>query len=91
MNPCFIFNKPRSMSEKIQVVTGGASASTLLGVAFVILKLCGVINWSWWLVTVPFWWGLALAALIFSAIAVAALVSWVLVIILSATKGRKNK
>ena len=23
----------------------------LLGIAFIILKLCNVINWSWWLVT----------------------------------------
>lgn len=27
----------------------------LLGIAFVVLKLCGVIDWSWWLVTLPFW------------------------------------
>ena len=36
----------------------------LLGVAFVVLKLTGVINWSWWLVTLPFWGGLALVLLI---------------------------
>lgn len=36
------------------------SASTLLGTAFVVLKLCGVINWSWWWVTCPFWAGLAI-------------------------------
>lgn len=27
----------------------------ILGVAFVILKLCHVIGWSWWWVTAPFW------------------------------------
>ena len=27
----------------------------ILGVAFVVLKLCHVIDWSWWLVTMPFW------------------------------------
>jgi len=27
----------------------------LLGIAFVILKLCNVIDWSWLLVTLPFW------------------------------------
>ena len=32
----------------------------LLGVLFVGLKLCGVIDWSWWLVTLPFWGGAAL-------------------------------
>ncbi len=31
----------------------------LLGVVFVTLKLCKVITWSWWLVTLPFWGGLA--------------------------------
>lgn len=28
---------------------------SLLGIIFVILKLLGVITWSWWLVTLPFW------------------------------------
>lgn len=32
----------------------------LLGVAFIILKLCKVIDWSWWWVTLPFWGGFAL-------------------------------
>jgi hypothetical protein len=27
----------------------------LLGVAFVVLKLCHVIAWSWWLVLLPFY------------------------------------
>lgn len=25
----------------------------LLGIVFIILKLCGVINWSWWFVLMP--------------------------------------
>jgi len=37
----------------------------LLGIVFIVLKLTGVINWSWWLVTLPIWGGLALALLIF--------------------------
>lgn len=39
----------------------GISVITLLGVAFVVLKLCKVIDWSWWWVTLPFWGGLAIA------------------------------
>lgn len=27
----------------------------LLGVAFVVLKLMGIIAWSWWWVLAPFW------------------------------------
>lgn len=37
----------------------------LLGVLFVGLKLTGYIDWSWWWVTLPFWGGLALVAVIF--------------------------
>lgn len=33
----------------------GLSVLQLLGIAFVILKLCNVINWSWWWVTLPFY------------------------------------
>jgi hypothetical protein len=33
----------------------------ILGIVFVTLKLCGVINWSWWWVLLPFYGPLALA------------------------------
>ena len=33
----------------------GISISGLLGVAFIILKLCKIISWSWWWVLAPFW------------------------------------
>lgn len=38
----------------------GISLLSLLGVAFIVLKLCKVITWSWWWVTLPLWGGLAL-------------------------------
>ena len=37
------------------VVNGGVSGLTLLGVAFVVLRLLGVIHWHWILVLAPFW------------------------------------
>jgi hypothetical protein len=37
--------------------SGGIGVVGLLGVVFVTLKLTGVINWSWWYVTMPFWIG----------------------------------
>lgn len=40
---------------------GGIGIFGLLGVLFVGLKLTGVIDWSWWWVTAPFWGGFALA------------------------------
>lgn len=36
-----------------QVIYNGPSVLGLLGVAFIVLKLVGVIDWSWWLVTLP--------------------------------------
>lgn len=51
------------MSEN-STSSGGISGLGLLGVAFVVLKLCHVIDWSWWWVTLPFWGGLALFLLI---------------------------
>lgn len=35
--------------------SGGISGAFLLGIVFVTLKLCHVIDWSWWWVTIPFW------------------------------------
>lgn len=40
--------------------SSGIGVLGLLGVAFVILKLAKVIDWSWWWVTLPFWGGLVL-------------------------------
>lgn len=48
--------------------SGGIGILGLLGIVFVTLKLCGVINWSWWYVTMPFWGGIAL---LFAIIAIA--------------------
>jgi hypothetical protein len=39
----------------------GIGLGGLLGVLFVALKLTGVIDWSWWLVTLPFWIGIPIA------------------------------
>jgi hypothetical protein len=44
--------------------SGGIGVCGLLGCLFVALKLCGVINWSWWWVTAPFWGSLALVAIL---------------------------
>ena len=41
---------------------GALTTSGALGVLFVALKLLGFIRWSWWWVTLPFWWGPAAVA-----------------------------
>lgn len=43
------------MSESNNTSSGGIGVLGLLGIVFVTLKLCGVIGWSWWWVTAPFW------------------------------------
>lgn len=48
------------MSNASPSTTGGIGVFALLGIVFVVLKLTGFIDWSWWLVTLPFWVGLAL-------------------------------
>jgi hypothetical protein len=48
--------------------SGSSIELTLLGIAFVVLKLCGVINWSWWWVLAPFWGGAAIFLLVLLAV-----------------------
>ena len=44
--------------------SGGVSVFTVLTIVFVVLKLVGTINWSWWWVLAPTWIPLAIAAVI---------------------------
>ena len=37
----------------------------LLGIVFICLKLIGIIDWSWWWVTMPLWFGVAIFVAIF--------------------------
>ena len=43
---------------------GGVGVTGLLQVAFIVLKLCNVIDWSWWWVLAPTWVTLAQVLLI---------------------------
>lgn len=40
--------------------SGGIGIGGVLLIVFIVLKLCGVIAWSWWWVLGPFWIPLAL-------------------------------
>lgn len=50
--------------------SGGIGFLGALCITFIVLKLTGVINWSWWLVTLPAWGGFALVAALFLGIGV---------------------
>lgn len=34
---------------------GGIGIAGVLGIVFIVLRLCKVIDWSWWWVLSPFW------------------------------------
>ena len=43
------------MSDKAKISVQIGSFPTLLTIAFIVLKLCNVISWSWWWVLSPLW------------------------------------
>ena len=43
-------NNTASASTSVSINFAG-----LLGIVFIVLKLCHVIEWSWWWVLAPFW------------------------------------
>lgn len=47
--------------ERISISFSGTS---LLSVAFIVLKLCNVIDWSWWWVLSPIWIPIALVVIL---------------------------
>lgn len=62
-----------SESKNTSSTSGGIGITGLLLVAFIVLKLCGVIKWSWLWVLSPLWIPISLG-LIFLAIYIVYLV-----------------
>lgn len=56
--------------ENKSTYTSGISTASLLGIVFVVLKLCGVINWSWLWVLAPFWIPLAIVIIILAIVVI---------------------
>jgi membrane protein YdbS with pleckstrin-like domain len=44
----------KNNNNEVNISIGGGF-SGLLFIAFLILKLCNIITWSWWWVTAPLW------------------------------------
>lgn len=44
--------------------SSGIGFTGLLTIAFIVLKLCGVISWSWWWVLSPIWISILLILLV---------------------------
>ena len=53
------------MSENTTTASGGIGFGGLLTIAFIVLKLCGVITWKWIWVLSPLWISIALVFVIF--------------------------
>lgn len=53
-----------SNNSNTTTVSGGIGFSGLLTIVFIVLKLCGVINWSWIWVLAPMWISAALCVAI---------------------------
>lgn len=56
---------------------GGISFSGLLFITFLVLKLCNVINWSWWWVTAPLWVPIALILIIFLVFLIVLIIKYI--------------
>lgn len=37
----------------------------LLSCIFITLKLCGIISWPWWLITLPIWGSIVIYSIVF--------------------------
>ena len=48
-------NRNYSSNSAGGAVGGGVGIPTIVFIVFLILKLVGVIDWSWWWVTSPIW------------------------------------
>jgi phosphoglycerol transferase MdoB-like AlkP superfamily enzyme len=52
------------MAQQTNVYGGGAGFASLLTIAFIVLKLTHVIDWSWWWILSPLWIGFAIGILV---------------------------
>ena len=62
------------MSNNNTQTSGGIGFGGMLTIAFIVLKLVGVIDWSWLWVLAPLWIGVGI-------VVVAFLVAWILTVI----------
>lgn len=59
-----------SNNSNTTTVSGGIGFSGLLTIVFIVLKLCGVIDWSWIWVFSPMWISAALCVAIILIVAI---------------------
>ena len=60
-------------NDRVITIAGG-NFLWILTLIFVIAKILGYINWSWWIVFMPLWLGLVFCITIFSFVAIVGLI-----------------
>ena len=66
------------MDKKVQINSSSLGLGTILFIVFLVLKLVGVISWSWWLVCLPLLIPIALVVLTLVIVGICALVAIIL-------------
>jgi len=73
--------------DNIKVAAPSFPIGAILFLIFMTLKLCGIITWSWWLITAPLW---AIPAFILGLMVLAGIIAGV-TLVFSALRGRYGK
>ena len=68
---------------------GGITLSGLTFIVFLVLKLCKVIDWSWWWVTAPLWIPVALFVAVCAVAFIVGVFIGIVRAIVKSKKGRK--
>lgn len=68
-------NKTDMSNETRNTAGGGVGFCGLLTIAFIVLKLCKVINWSWVWVLSPLWIGWGVVLVVFLIVVIVAAVA----------------
>jgi hypothetical protein len=63
------------MTTKTSSSSGGLSFTGALTILFIGLKLCNVIQWSWWWVLSPIWISLSLVLFILAIVLTVAIIA----------------
>ena len=70
------FNK-----EVVVKVTHSYPVMMGIFVVLLILKLSGTVDWSWWLITLPLWFGIAVVLSMFAAAAIAGSIAFLIALL----------
>ena len=79
------------MNRESGASAGGITLSGLVFIVFLVLKLCNIINWSWWWVTAPLWISVALAVAIFVIVVLYYCIKALVVYIIDRTLANKRR